>query len=242
MKRIIITILGIFVIANAFAQDLCAEKYKQALSLYASGRYVEAQQLFIVVAQSCGNYVEVYKKLKDCNTKIKEKQTASANEISTLKENNRKLTGQYNKKEAEYNDLQKASATKIAGLENQLNVKSHQLDSVSEALKSTETKLGSAEKNIQRLKQDSALLRQELDSVTHLKDSLQNKLDWWKIRKDTVKDVDAKLNTETSIELQKTEGEDKGSMKKERTPKGKNQTPAKQEEPSATEQKQKKVI
>lgn len=239
MKRIIITVLGLFVLATISAQDLCAEKYKQALSLYASGRYVEAQQLFIVVAQSCGNYVEVYKKLKDCNAKIKEKQTAYANEISTLKEKNKKLTEQYNAKKSEYSDSQRRSAIRIDGFKTKIKMDSIQLDSVSEVLKSTETKLYSAEKNIQRLKQDSALLRQELDSVTHLKDSLQNKLDWWKIKKNTVRDDGAKLNTENSIEFQNTEVEDNGSRNTEGTPEESNQTPAKQEEPSEVEQEQK---
>mgnify|MGYP003307656302 CR=1 FL=1 len=224
---------------SIYADDACYNMYIGALKAYNSGDYIEAQRKFIIVAQTCGDYQEVYKKLRDCNTKLKEKQTAYANEISTLKENNRKLTEQYSKKEAENKDLRKTYAVKITGLDNQLNVKSHQLDSVSEVLKNTETKLDSAEKNIQRLKQDSALLRQELDSVTHLKDSLQKKLDWWKIKKDTVKDDDKKLNEEILTKSQKDKDKDKGSEKKRKKSQEKNPTPAKQDEPSEVEQEQK---
>lgn len=214
MRKIIAICIIVLFAMSIYADDACYNMYIGALKAYNSGDYIEAQRKFIIVAQTCGDYQEVYKKLRDCNTKLKEKQTASANEISTLKENNRKLTEQYNKKNAECEKSLQKSAMQIRGLEIKLKKDSVQLDSVSEVLKNTETKLDSAEKNIQRLKQDSALLRQELDSVTNLIDSLQNKLDRWKTKKDTVKDDDAKLNTENSIEIQKTEGEDKVSRKK----------------------------
>lgn len=234
MRKIITIFITILFAMAMYADDACYSVYLNALRAYNSGDYIEAQRKFILVAQTCGDYQEVYKKLRDCNTKLKEKQTASANEISTLKENNRKLTEQYNAKKSEYSDLQRQSATRIAGLEKIIEKDSIRLDSVNNVLNATKTELNGTRNRIQRLERDSAFLRYELDSMTHIKDSLQNKLEWWKIKRDTVTDDDKKLNEETLTKSQKDKDKDKGS---EKSHKKKNPTPAKQEEPSEVEHK-----
>lgn len=84
MKKIIL----LFVVLTPFfinAQDACYNVYKNALQEYIKGRYTEAQQKFLVVAQTCGDYSDVWQKLKECNKKIADLQTKQTSEIQNLR-------------------------------------------------------------------------------------------------------------------------------------------------------------
>ena len=126
-----------------YSQDACYNVYKTALQEYNKGNYTEAQRKFLVVAQTCGNYSEVWTKLKDCNQKLAEVQKQQAQKITKLTNDNNTLTQQKKGTEQERDAAQRelsqekaAEAGWINGLNktiNELNAKIVQLrDSVSD--------------------------------------------------------------------------------------------------------------
>lgn len=82
MKKLFLILVCLPIIALA---DDCANAYKAGLDLYKQGQYVEAQAKFIAVAKICGDYADVWNKLKSCNQKLSEKQSQQALQIASLK-------------------------------------------------------------------------------------------------------------------------------------------------------------
>ena len=82
MKKIFLLLvcLPIYVLA-----DDCANAYKAGSDLYKHGKYAEAQVKFIAVAKVCGEYADVWDKIKSCNQKLAEKQTEQAKQLASLK-------------------------------------------------------------------------------------------------------------------------------------------------------------
>lgn len=169
MKRIFIISFSLIVFSNLFAQDLCLEKIKDGISKYNAGKYIEAQQAFISVAQACGNYGDVYTKLRNCNDKIKQQQTANRTEISSLKTQNKSLSEQLSSLKSEHSELLRVSASKVATLEGQVTKTKEQLEK-------TNSNLASANSTIVGLRKDTASLHLQLDSLINRADSLQNSL------------------------------------------------------------------
>jgi len=110
------------------SQEACNNVYKAAMQEYNKGNYTEAQRKFLVVAQTCGNYSEVWAKLKDCNQKLAEQQkqqsqkiTKLTNDNSTLAELKKKAEGERDAVKNELSQEKAAEAGRISGLNKTIN-------------------------------------------------------------------------------------------------------------------------
>jgi chromosome segregation ATPase len=170
MKKLLFILL--FIPILAFADD-CSNAYMEGVRLYKSGKYAEAQQKFIAVAKECGNYSDVFKMLKDCNTKLFESLNESANEkkrlatqISNYKNENQQLVSTKNKLDAdlkEKTDLINQSSRKLLTLQSDLKV--------------TQEALDLANGIIEQLRSDTSNLHTEISERVNQYDSLKTALD-----------------------------------------------------------------
>lgn len=179
MKRIYLIALSFIFFANLFSQDLCLEKIKDGISKYNAGKYLEAQEAFISVADACGDYGDVYTKLHNCNDKIKQQQTANRNEISTLKSKNKNLSVQIDSLKSKYNDSRNDYAAILGQLmktKEQLNSTKDELSGTKKQLEKSKSNLASANNTIALLRKDTASLHLKLDSMISRADSLQSSL------------------------------------------------------------------
>lgn len=108
MKKSIITLLVSLFCFICEAQDACNKAYITALQEYKKGNYTEAQRKLVVIAQTCGDYSDVWNKLKDCNALLAKQQTQQANKISLLEKNNAQLEKDKKKLEADTSMLSRA--------------------------------------------------------------------------------------------------------------------------------------
>lgn len=194
MKKLLFILLFIPILAIA---DDCSNAYMEGVRLYKSGKYAEAQQKFIAIAKECGNYSDVFKMLKDCNTKLSESLNESANEkkrlatqLSNLKNENQQLASAKNK----LDDDLKAKTDLI-------NQSSRKLLTLQSDLKITRETLDIANGIIEQLRNDTSNLHAKLACWENQCDSLKtvlteyevdtaaNKVDL-KILKDNLKNVE----------------------------------------------------
>lgn len=111
MKKYCLIILILMICCVCNAQNACQNAYVSALQKYKNGNYVEAQRELVNVAQTCGNYSDVWKILKDCNKKLSDRQTQQADEIKQLKDEIQRLTSQNKKLESEKTQLENDKST-----------------------------------------------------------------------------------------------------------------------------------
>ena len=169
MKKLFFILSFIPLVAIA---DDCSNAYMEGVRLYKSGKYAEAQQKFIAVAKECGNYSDVFKMLKDCNTKLFESLNESANEkkrlatqICNYKNENQQLVSTKNKLDAdlkEKTDLINQSSRKLLTLQSDLKV--------------TQEALDLANGIIEQLRSDTSILHIELSGWENKCDSLKTAL------------------------------------------------------------------
>ena len=100
MKRTIIIVLSLIMCFICKAQDACYNIYVEALQEYNKGNYLEAQRRLVVVAQTCGDYSDVWNKLKNCNKKLAEQQSQ---QVSSLSNEKQQLEAELKKSESENN-------------------------------------------------------------------------------------------------------------------------------------------
>ena len=100
MKRSVIIVLSLIMCFICKAQDACYNIYVEALQEYNKGNYLEAQRRLVVVAQTCGDYSDVWNKLKNCNKKLAEQQSQ---QVSSLSNEKQQLEAELKKSEAENN-------------------------------------------------------------------------------------------------------------------------------------------
>lgn len=180
MKRIYLISLSFIFLTNSFSQDLCLEKIKDGISKYNAGKYLEAQEAFISVADACGDYGDVYTKLHNCNDKIKQQHAANRSEISSLKSKNKKLSGQVDSVTSKYNDSRNENAAILGQLmktKEQLNSTIEELSGTKKQLETLKSNLAFANSTIALLRKDTALLHFHLDSLVSHADSLQKVID-----------------------------------------------------------------
>lgn len=68
MKRSVLIVFISIICFQCVAQN-CQDAYMAALQKYKNKNYVEAQRELIIVAQSCGDYSDVWKILKSATRK-----------------------------------------------------------------------------------------------------------------------------------------------------------------------------
>ena len=100
MRKIFLLCIFISASSFCFSQDACYNTYMDALQDYGKGNYIEAQRKFVLVAQTCGDYSDVWNKLKNCNKKLAEKQSQ---QVSSLSNEKQQLEAELKKSEAENN-------------------------------------------------------------------------------------------------------------------------------------------
>lgn len=123
MRRFYLLLPTLLLNMTMFAQDACYKVYLEALQDYSKSNYIEAQRKFVVVAQTCGDYSDVWSKLKSCNQKIAERERKHTTEISSLQKGKQQV-------ETEMNSLLQQLAEKageISGLQSVIN---HNRDSL----------------------------------------------------------------------------------------------------------------
>lgn len=124
MKKNVFTLIVLILGTIGFAQDACYTIYMEALQEYNKGHYVEAQRKFVIVAQTCGDYSDVWNKLKSCNKIIADKQSQQTNLITNLKTEKQQLEAAKKKVETSHiNDMQNA-AIQIKNAEKLIELKS----------------------------------------------------------------------------------------------------------------------
>ena len=124
MKKYILLLITTLICCGGYAQDACSKTYMEALQAYQKGDYVDAQRLLIIVAQTCGDYSDVWKKLRDCNKKIADKQSRQAAEISTLKSEKQQIEALKRKAETDHNNDMRNAALQIRNAETLIRLKS----------------------------------------------------------------------------------------------------------------------
>lgn len=150
MRKLYIFFL-LFFPSFIYSQDACYNTYKAALQEYNKGNYAEAQRKFLVVAQSCGDYSDVWKNLKKCNEKIVEVQTQQTNEIKTLKSANQQLKTHNGELESD-----------------NVQLKKYKTDAASQK--------ANADENIKKLRSDTAKLKKEIVRLQRENNSLRDTL------------------------------------------------------------------
>lgn len=149
-----------------YAQDACYNIYREALQEYNKGNYSEAQRKLVIVAQTCGDYSDVWNKLKSCNKKILEKQNLQATEITILKNEKQKLETE--KKKSDEKLIQ------IEALKNKAAMQLDQLRKDTTALNKRyseiQQELITSQNNMINLGKDLDCVRKELKTAT---DSIQ---------------------------------------------------------------------
>ena len=162
MRKSILIVFIFFVCFQCAAQN-CQEAYMSALQKYKNKKYVEAQRELIIVAQSCGDYSDVWKILKECNKKISEIQIQQTSEIQNLKEENKKHVKQKEGLESEKIQLTKEKS-----------------DAIGQVAKLNEAN-GKLRQDISNLQKDTAGLKREIvnlkDTVRMLRDEVATNAD-----------------------------------------------------------------
>ena len=158
MKKIIL-LFGVLLPTVIYSQDACYNVYKTALQEFNKGNYAEAQRKFLVVAKTCGDYSDVWKKLKDCNQKLADIQALQVTEITSLKAGKKKLTEDV-EHEKEKNSKQTVELSKAA-----VQLQALKNDTVRKNKEITEGKKQLSE------------LQNKVSNMQHAKDSIQATLD-----------------------------------------------------------------
>lgn len=152
MKRIVFLTLATFLYVIGSAQDACYDKYMKALQEYNKGNYIEAQSMFLLVAENCDNYsTRAISKLKECNKKLSDLQIKQTGEIKQLKDEKQKLTTQ--------NEILKSENTKLT---------SDKSAATGQIQKSNET-ITKLRRDIENLQKDTSDLQKQ---IIHLNDTI----------------------------------------------------------------------
>jgi len=190
MKKILL-ILVVCLPVFAFADD-CANAYKAGLDLYKQGKYAEAQVKFIAVAKICGDYSDVWNKLKSCNQKMSEKQSQQAAQIVSLKEEMHQLESDKDKAQSDYNG------------------QSDLLSQTTAKLMTTQKELKDANGTITQLCADTTSLHKEITTLMGRNEYLQTALN--ECSMDTAENNKGMKNLKSKL---KKEEQEKKSLEKQ---------------------------
>lgn len=124
MKKVILVLITILLGTFSYAQDACYKIYMEGLQEYNKGHYIEAQRKFVIVAQTCGDYSDVWNKLKSCNKIIAEKQSQQINLITSLKSEKQEIEAAKKKAESAYTNDMLNAAKQIKNAETLIRLKS----------------------------------------------------------------------------------------------------------------------
>ena len=166
MKKYILFFLLTFISSVGSAQDACYNSYMEALQDYNKGNYQEAQRKFVVVAQTCGDYSDVWNKLKNCNKKISEKQQQQASQITNLKSEKQQLEA--DKKKAE---------TELKSKEDLLTHNKAMLSMTQNNLKNLQETFKLAYDTIELLRADTLSLHRKISEMMQKEDVLKTALE-----------------------------------------------------------------
>ena len=143
MKKIIL-LYAVFLSSAIYSQNACNNVYKTALQEFNKENYAEAQRKFLVVAKTCGDYSDVWNKLKNCNQKLADIQAQQVTEITSLKSEKKKLTEDI-EREREKNSKQNVELSKAAAqlltLRNDMANKNKEISNYKNKLAELENKI-----------------------------------------------------------------------------------------------------
>ena len=169
MKKLFLILVCLPILV--FADD-CANAYKAGLDLYKHGQYVEAQAKFIAVAKICGDYADIWNKLKSCNQKLSEKQSQQASQIKSLK-------AEITQKE----QMTGKSSTSTLGLEalkniDSINVQAQQskaqLKVAKDSIATLNSMLNETNAVIEKLRKEVESLNQQIDELMKTASAKEN--------------------------------------------------------------------
>lgn len=166
MKKNILLSLLTFVCSIAISQDACYNSYMEALQDYNKGNYQDAQRKFVVVAQTCGDYSDVWNKLKNCNRQLSEKQQQQSSQITNLRSEKQQL--ETDKKKAE---------TELKSKEDLLIQNKAMLSLTQNNLKNLQSTFKLAYDTIELLRTDTAALHREIAEWVQKEDALKTALE-----------------------------------------------------------------
>ena len=167
MKRFVLSLFSALICCCGFAQETCSKTYMEALQAYQKGNYVEAQRLFTIVAQTCGDYSDVWKKMRECNKVIAEKHNRMAAEISSLKTEKKQLTSEKEKKESELK-------RQIAELRGEVLGQNKALKQRDDSIALLNSSLDMLNDSISSLKSQQHNLSLQIDSLVFERDSINS--------------------------------------------------------------------
>lgn len=124
MKKLLFTLIVLILSTIGYAQDACYTIYMEALQEYNKGHYVEAQRKFVIVAQTCGDYSDIWNKLKSCNKILADKQSQQANLVTNLKTEKQQLEAAKKKTETTHLNEMHNAAVQIKNAETLIRYKS----------------------------------------------------------------------------------------------------------------------
>lgn len=108
MRKLYVILIMLLLPYCSVAQNDCSSNYGSALADFKAGKYAEAQKKFITIANVCGDYSEVYKKLRECNSQMVQAQNKLQTESKQLREEIDRLKAQNKKLNDEKNSAIKA--------------------------------------------------------------------------------------------------------------------------------------
>lgn len=176
MKKLFLILVCLPILA--FADD-CANAYKAGSDLYKQGKYAEAQSKFIAVAKICGDYADVWDKIKSCNQKLSEKQSQQASQITSLKAEIKQLSQADKTNDgASSAVLGKEAMSIVKNIDNikeEAKQSKEQLQVANDSIIVLNNMLKDANAGVEQLRKDIESLNQRIDelkkpvSVTHRK-------------------------------------------------------------------------
>lgn len=160
MKKFFLSYIILLCSAFCYSQDACYTIYMEALHEYNNGNYTEAQRKFVIVAQNCGDYSEVWNMLKSCNSKIAERQKHQAAQIVSLRQENSQLV-----KETEN------CKTNVVAIKNELSEHKGYVIGQKNVIKQYDDSIKSLNYQLQQRQYSIVILNNTLDSLTTLLDT-----------------------------------------------------------------------
>ena len=151
MKKnfLIIVIISFFCfVCNA----QCQKNYEEALKNYKAGDYIKAQREMVVVVQSCGDWSDAWKVIKNCNKKLEEKQQKQHEQISTLQDVNRKLVKDTARLQSDIRKL-RSNTTSLATAAGQVQSLQNEIDSQKKTIQSQNDTIAARDQEIAQLRQ-----------------------------------------------------------------------------------------